>query len=313
MRHAAIAVAVLLGLVTGPAFGEIIIYGPVTFEEGDQGGPYYKYGPDSGDVTLSFPGDPGEKTLRVDPTVNGSGLVHDTGFTTTLSSYTVSADCEWDANSRSRFSLLGYAIPGLGSIGIYPYKSSSMVPYYYASLFDETNPLNNANPEHVEDWTSGSLAQVPFFKASDQASGDSVTDLLPADPHTITMEINDTGDNATSTFQYTWTRVVGEYTNTWIVEQSFAAIRDAALGEATSKDPGDGTLIVHVGDLFDTLVSTARNNSENTGFVYFSFANGEGANWDNTTVTAVPEPSTVALILSGVALCLAAIRRRRIS
>ena len=311
MRLSVIIIAVLLGLVSGPAFGEMIIYGPLTFETGNQGGSYFVWGPGDGDVNLTFPGDPGEKVLHADPTEAGSGLAHDTGFTTKLSSYTVSADGEWELDNRDRFSILGYAIPGLGSIGIYPYRASNGDTSYITSLFDETNPLDHATAERVEDWTSGNGYKTACFKAAQQASGDGTSNMNWANPHNIAVQITDTGTNSTSTFKYTWSQEVSGVTNTWVVEETFSDIRSYAMGEATDKndDYPSIDLEAHVGGLFDTLVATARNSSENTGFCYYSFSGANYCDWDNTTVTAVPEPSIMVLLLCGLGSLLG-LRRR---
>ena len=311
MRLAVILFAVLLGIVSGPAFGETI-YGPLTFETGDQGGTYYTYGPDNYQVDLSFPGSP-DAALRIDPTGTGASLVYDTGFATTLSTYTISADCVWDANNRDRFSILGYAVPGSGGIGVYQYKDSSGNTSYVTSLYDETNPLNNAAAEHVEDWTSGGGYKIACFKAAQQAAGgDGISDMDWSNPHSIMIEIADTGVNSTSTFTYTWSQVVGEYTNTWVVEETFADIRDYAIGEAATKELANPGITAHVGDLFDSLVAKARSGSETTGFCYVSFSGSDAANWDNTTVTAVPEPSCMVLVLCSLAM-LVGIRGRKTS
>ena len=278
----------LLGMTSTQSFGEVL-YGPITFEGGNNGGSYYVYGPDNYDVTLTYTG----TALNLDPTGNGSAIIHDTGFTTTLSSYTVSSDCMTYEDGRGRFSLLGYAIPGLGSIGAYNYKDSSGNTAYIISLFDETNPLNNAAAEHVEDWTFGSIYKVSNFKAADQVSGDGTSDLILSSTFNITMELTDTGDNSTSTLAYTWT----QNGNVWEASATFANIRAEAIAEATDKSLGTA-IETHIGDLFDTLVSTARSSTGEVGFAYYTFTSTTSSDWDNTTVTgeAVPEPSTMVLL-----------------
>lgn len=237
-------VATMIGMVSGAT-----INGPLTFETGDQGGPYTPFGPDACTITVTFPGAPGDMALNLDPTVNGNGMVFDTGFSTGLSSYTVSSDGEW---------------------------------------------------------SSGTCYKISCFESGDQVSGDGTSDLNFGNPHSLTMDIVDTGDNATSTFNYTWEQAG----NTWVISKTFADIRTCAVGEAIDKDKG-AIVIAHVGDLFDDLVKAARDGSDTVSFGYQAFSGTDTITWDNTTVTAVPEPSSLILLISSSLVAIVLVRRKR--
>ena len=277
----AVAVAIL-GMVSTQSFGEIL-YGPVTYETGDQGN-IVTFGPENNSITVTYPGAVGEMVANFDPTENGTALVMDTASATPLSTYTVSADLKWDPATmvNDRFSILGYTIPGVGAMGIYNYRTQS----YVNTIVDMTNP-KNLGTGRMEDW-SNSTDRVTSFTGATQAYGDGTSGLDEGDWHTVTMEITDTGDNATSTFKYTWE----QNGNGWVAEVTFAEMRSDAVAKG-GVDYG-----THVGDLFDTLVSTARSTTQNTSLSYYTFSDLGSLSVDNTTMTgeAVPEPSTMVLL-----------------
>ncbi|MGD9127197.1 MAG: PEP-CTERM sorting domain-containing protein [Planctomycetia bacterium] len=277
----AIAIAIL-GLASTPSFGGVI-YGPVTNETGDQGN-IVTFGPENGSIADTYPGNVGEMVLNLDPDVNGSGVVNDTASAIILSTYTATVDMMWDGSTASsdRFGLFGYSVPGVGAIGFYNYRTQS----YVNAVMDLTNP-KALGTGRVEDW-SNSGDRITSFTGATQASGDGTSGLDEGAWHTVTMDIVDTGDNATSTFAYTWE----QNGNTWVAEKTFAQMR----ADAVAKGGVDyGT---HVGDLFDTLVSAARSDTTSTNVAYYTFSGSGSLTLDNTTVTAVPEPSTIILLAS---------------
>ncbi|MBN1911738.1 MAG: hypothetical protein JW818_18500 [Pirellulales bacterium] len=282
MKQTLLAAAVVLGMASGPANGAVL-YGPLMYDNGipaTQGGPYVTAGPQFGTTDISFDTD----TLTLSPTQPGHGMVHDTGFTTTRSTYTITSTGQWNAMTNGRYSLCGYAIPGSGAIGL---NTSPGTKYTWA-LFDETDP-DVQGGGRIEEWTSGDGKNQLFFQAGDQTSGDGVSAIDFSSPHNLTLKITDTGNNATSTFTYTWTQEVESVVNTWIAEETFENIRSYAVGEAQDwydSDPYQYFYIVaHVEDLFDSMVTAARSSVGDTGFAYYVFSSGNTCSWDNTTVT----------------------------
>ena len=265
------AIVLALGLVLG---GSTVLaapsYGPLTYDFDDldsQGGPYTFNVNARG---ISFDDD----NLRISENTRGHGLIYDTGFSTNLSSYAVTTTHV--ASDGERHALYGYAIDGVGAIGVYLMGGSTAVKYGTIS--------HNGDEKRIY--------VTDVFTAASQVSGDGITDLDTYGTFTNTMAITDTGNNATSTFAHT----VTQDGNVWQYGVTFDDLitADAGFGAAPA------------------LIAAARDSGQGVGYAFYTFLNGssEIRRFDNTSV--IPEPSSFVLAGFGLlSLALWGWRRRR--
>jgi len=249
---------------------DTVIYGPLTYTDGDvgsQGGPYaYNLTP----RTPSFTGD----NLDLSGP-RAHSLTYDMGFSTTLSSYSVTTthvSSEWWYERRG---LMAYAVDGVGAMGFYLRKNDPNIKYGSIS----------------ESGTEAAISIIDAINGANQFSGDGTSTLDSDATYDITMDITDTGTDATSMFAYTFT----QGSNIWKQQVSFADMITAST---------DGTAAA--------LIASARNLAETTTYAFYTFEGpGHSTIWDDTFVTAaappIPEPAGLGLI----GLALLAVRKRR--
>lgn len=156
-----------------------------------------------------------------------------------------------------------------------------------------------------------------FFLASNQVSGDGVTNMdatgvydltidvvLVADP-TITGSgstwnlIADETARAGNKLVYTYEQAgVGGVTNKWVFELKMQTLLDQIYGDPTGWR------------VFNTLNQAAWNEAQTVGFSFYSGTSARTHEWDNLVISAVPEPTSLAALgLGGLALLA---RRRRL-
>jgi len=244
-----------------------IIYGPLTYTDGDtgsQGGPYTF---NANSRSISFTAD----NLDLSGP-RAHSLTYDTGFSTPLSSYAVTTTHVSSSLSYDRRGLLGYAVDGVGAMGVWLYKDGYDVRY---------GSVTEAGAEE-------SASRLDVLDAPHQVAGDGTSALNVASTFEITMDITDTGTDATSMFAYTFT----QESNVWQIDFSFEQMITAA--GATASD----------------LIAAARDSGQSTGFAFYTFE-GTTVAFDDTFVTTaapvIPEPAGLGLL----GLALLAVRRRR--
>ena len=269
-----IASVAILGLVLG---GSTVmagpIYGPLTYDSGDpstQGGEYTF---NQWSRLISFDND--NLSLTMTSSNRGHGLVFDGGFSTALSSYEVTTTHVSSAVAGDRRGLMGYAVDGVGAIGVFIGKGGGR----YGAI--------------LEDGGEQKISFVDPFTADQQVQGDGVSELDIAGTFTIGMSITDTGSDATSTFAYTFT----QESNVWQMDLSFQDLIDAVSPHSTTASD---------------LIAAARDPGQEVGYAYYTFLGATNGNevFDNTSV--VPEPSSVVLAGLGLlSLALWGWRRRR--
>ncbi len=288
-------VALAVGTVdAGAVYKE---YGPITYDAADpgtQGGPYYVLGRNGGPA-IDYTGDSLAITnyyTTTTPSANteGHSLLYDLGFNVNAATYTVHTTHVSHTSGQERQGLLGYAVPGKGALGLWLYKSGYRYRY---GLLEDPNPVGMPTTapgsEHrlqVSDY---------LVAANQEPGGDGTLNFNSLGEFDVTLAIADSGNNDSSSFQYT----LEQAGNTWLVEYAFSDILTACGNHANALD----------------LIAAARDINTPTTFAFYTYGGhvedqSHTTSFDNTWALAVPEPSSVALLVFG-ATGLAFGRRRR--
>ncbi len=257
-----------LATLAAPVHAASIPYGPIAYD-GDQG----TYTDLNGSSAHNFAGE----TLNLDYTRvtvgaanGGHGVTLVDDFSTSESAFTISADVT-SRDSLSRFGFLAYtgSTGAAGADGVYGLGiwvlSNTQVRFGAVGLRNDSTGLL--------DERATSSAALP---TSISASGVNIDN-----PFSMSLSVNDTGDNATSVMTYSLTQGV----NTFSFDLNFDTLRNAA---GTSRA--------------DALIDLARDSAESTGIAFYGFQTSTAAgavhsiSYDNLTVAAIPEPTSLGLI-----------------
>ncbi len=213
----------------------------------------YRY-PKGGPVGGTTITDIKDNYLTFSPTTPGHALIYDTGTLTARADYRISREQFSRISPEGydiRSGILGYAVPGKGALGAW---TGAVGLSLTCGAFHDLNPCDGGN-SRIDEWQ---VTHPYFFVAENQTAGDGVSNLSPRRAHNVTMAIDDTGSDETSTFRYTFK----QQDNVWTFEVTFARLREVAEHDA----PGQG------GKFVDGLIAAARSGTKRTGSAYYVYS-----------------------------------------